>query len=129
MHALIISVLPFSLSVCRLEADCSIPGWASAGPFFAITRTSEELSVVCEAAMVPEGIRSESGWCALKVEGPLDFALTGILARLSGVLAEAEISIFALSTFDTDYILVREARLDAAVAALREAGYIVERYN
>ena len=129
MNSLVLTILPFPLAVCRLEASCNIPAWAAAGPFFAITRTSEELSIVCEERLVPEGTRLEGGWRALKVEGPLDFSLTGILARLAAVLAQAEVSIFAISTFDTDYILVRQERLSAAADALRNAGYMVGMYN
>lgn len=129
MKSLVLSVLPFSLTVCRLEVGCTIPAWAAAGPFFAITRTSDELSIVCEAGRVPQDIRQESGWRVLKVEGPLDFSLTGILARLATALAEAEISLFAISTFDTDYLLVRQERLAAAVDVLRSAGYVVGMYN
>ena len=83
-----------------------------------MTRTDEELSLVLSEADVPRDMRAERGWRAFKVQGPLDFALTGIMARLSGVLAEAGISLFALSTYDTDYILVREGDVVAARRAL-----------
>jgi hypothetical protein len=116
-------VLPDRLSVCRLDAGDVPPSWALASPFFSITRTSEELSVVCLEASVPEGNRAETGFRALAVEGPLDFSLTGVLSSLLDPLARAGISVFAISTFDTDYVLVRERELAPAIAALREAGH------
>jgi hypothetical protein len=108
------------LAVCRLAPKEPIPGWAfSTGPL----RTAEELSVVCAEVCVPIGIRCERGWRALKVQGPLDFGLTGILDALTDPLAKTGISIFAVSTFDTDYLLVREAQLEEALAALLAAGH------
>ena len=88
-------------------------------------RTPDELSVVCAADAVPAGVRAERGWKALAVDGPLAFELTGILAGLTGVLARAGVPLFALSTHDTDLLLVREADLERAVAALRAAGHEV----
>mgnify|MGYP000949911708 CR=1 FL=1 len=103
-----------------------MPEWAlRPSGFCSITRTPGELSIVGAPSQVREGVRAESGWRALAVDGPLDFALTGILASLAGPLAAARISIFALSTFDTDYVLVREPDLPAAVAVLERAGHTV----
>jgi hypothetical protein len=93
------------------------------GEFWCVARTSEELSIVVEERSVPEGVRCERGWRGLKVAGPLDFGLTGILAAIAAPLAQAEISIFAVSTFDTDYVLVRQPRLEQAVAVLGAAGH------
>jgi len=84
-----------------------------------------ELSVVCADAAVPDGVRAERGWRALTVVGPLDLALTGVLASLAVPLAEAGVAIFAIATFDTDYLLVRRERLSDAVTALRAAGHRV----
>ena len=95
------------------------------GELFAITRTPDELSIVCSQANVPPNTFSEPDWRALKVSGPLDFSLTGILASLASPLAQAGISIFALSTFDTDYLLVKSGALDRAVEVLRRAGHAV----
>lgn len=125
MPSLELSVLAQRLSVCRLGSQESIPEWATGGEFFNVVRTKDELSIVCGEEQVPPGIQQQTDWRAFKVEGPLDFALTGILAGLSAVLARAEVSIFAISTFDTDYILVPERTLATAVAALRNAGYDV----
>ncbi|WP_457653421.1 ACT domain-containing protein [Rhodocaloribacter sp.] len=122
---LTLSVLPHRLAVCRLAPDAERPAWAEAGAFSSITRTPEELSVVCAEAHVPPGLRCERGWRALRVHGPLDFALTGILAALAVPLAEAGIPLFALSTFDTDYVLVHDDVLTRAGRALSEAGHTV----
>ena len=123
--ALTLEILSDELAVCRLPVDAAVPNWAWAGELTSITCTDDELSLVCAAEAVPPDVRHTADWRALKVRGPLDFSLVGILAGISGVLAEAEISIFALSTYDTDYILVRGSRLEAAVAALSAAGYDV----
>lgn len=123
--SLLLKILPARLAICRLPTDALLPDWLAGGPLWAAAHTAEELSLVCEAASVPAGVRSEGPWSALKVDGPLDFALTGILASLAGPLASAGVSLFALSTFDTDYILVREERLADAVAALEAAGHSV----
>ncbi|MGJ5820024.1 ACT domain-containing protein [Paludibaculum fermentans] len=110
-------------AVCRLGAEEEIPAWAGRGRFVSITRTPEELSVVCPAQQVPEGIRVQAGWACLQLAGPFDFALTGILASFLQPLAEASVPIFALSTFDTDWVLIPEEHLSRALVALREAGH------
>jgi hypothetical protein len=121
-----LSLNPERLSVCQLPADAPIPAWATAGRgFCSITRTTEELSIVCAETGVPAGTRQEAGWRAFKVEGPLDFALTGILSSLAAPLAQAGISIYAVSTYHTDYVLVKAAKVDEAVRALRRAGHVV----
>jgi hypothetical protein len=93
------------------------------GDFFSVTRTPAELSAVCDVATLPSGVTSEGPWSMLAVRGPLDFNITGVLAGLASPLATAGISIFAVSTYDTDYVLVRHDDLDRAVRALREAGH------
>ena len=120
-------ILDTTLAVCRLDGDAPLPAWfALDAPAACAMRRDGELSLVCRDALVPaEGVTAERPWRALEVAGPLDFSLTGILASLATTLAEAEVSIFALSTYDTDVILVREAQLDAAVSALRGAGHDV----
>ena len=125
MNSLTLFILPEHLAVCRLEANAAVPSWASNGRFFSITRTIDELSIVCEQANVPVHIQSEPNWRCLKVAGPLDFALTGILASLAVPLAAATISIFAVSTYDTDYLLVQADDLDEAINILRDQGHHV----
>lgn len=121
-ESLSLTLVPYRLAICRLDAADALPGWAAAGAFFAITRTDDELSIVCQQELAPSDVTCQRGWRCLKVAGPLDFALTGILARLATPLANAGIPVFALSTYDTDYLLVSEDRLAAAVAVLRAAG-------
>lgn len=123
---LTLTPLPGLLAVCRLEPKTSPPQWVYGGPLWALTGTAQELSVVCAWEAVPDPVHREGPWRALMVRGPLDFALTGILSVIAAPLAAAEISIFAVSTFDTDYVLVRAERLEAAVSALRAAGITVD---
>lgn len=95
-------------------------------PFFFLARTDDEVSLVCPADAVPADTdRVEPDWRALKIEGVLDFSLVGILAKLSGILADGGISLFAVSTYNTDYILVKQERCEEALALLRKNGYIV----
>jgi len=113
---------PEDLVVARFSPDAPLPE-IPAGAFFSLTRTGAELSLVIAAEHLPDGATAvEVGWSAVAVVGPLDFSLVGILSRLSGALAAAGVSIFALSTYDTDLILVRTVDQGRAVAALREAG-------
>jgi hypothetical protein len=112
------------LAVCRLAPDAEIPLWAR-GAFVSITRTRDELSIVCDDEEVPEGIQAERGWRAFQVEGPIPFEVTGVAAALVGPLAEARISVFPIATFDTDYLLVKEEAFANAVAVLRRAGHDV----
>ena len=117
-----------TFAVCRLAADAPLPAWAAvgpAGPFVSITRTADELSIVCRQGAVPEGIRCERGWRCLRIAGTLDFALAGVLASLLDPLAEARVAVFVVATFDTDYLLVKEDRLDLAVEVLRREGHVV----
>ena len=118
-----LTILPEILSICRLDKDAAIPAWALASRFFSLTRTAEELSVVAPQAQVPEGIKRDPGWRGLKVEGPLDLSATGVLASLTGPLAEGGISVFAVSTYDTDYLLVKEENLEEAVIVLSRNGH------
>jgi hypothetical protein len=109
-------------AICRLAAETPLPAWTAGGPagsFVSITRTAEELSIVCRQELVPEDIRCERGWRVLRVAGTLEFTLVGVLAALLVPLADADVAVFVLSTFDTDYLLVKEDRLDAAVEVLR----------
>jgi len=114
-------------AVCRLAPQEPVPTWVStADAFTSVSRTREELSIVCVEDAVPPGICCAKGWRILEVAGPLDFAQTGILASLAVPLADAGVSIFAISTYDTDYVLVEQQQLDSAVRALTAAGHTVE---
>lgn len=118
-------VLGDTLAICRLDSRQPLPPWTEPGEgqFFSATRTADELSIILADSRAPTAARCERGWRLLKVQGPLDFNLVGIIAGLSGTLADAGVSIFAMSTYDTDYFMVKQADLDRAVAALRRAGY------
>ena len=119
-----LETLPGTFAICRVDANAGVPDWAS-GAVVSITRTSDELSVVCLQDNVPENITSESGWRCLRVAGPLDFSMVGVIASLTGILATANISLFVISTFGTDYLLVKQADLEAAVESLTAAGHVV----
>ena len=113
-------ILKPELSICRLPAGATAPQFS--GGFFSLTQTSAELLVVCENPP-PESLKIDSGWTALEIVGPFDLSLTGILASFANPLAEAGISIFAISTFDTDFILVKTVNLQRAIPALSAAGH------
>ena len=117
---LTLQILPMPLTVCKVE---SLDGFDMAGLFF-IGQTDSELSLVCQTERVPaKTLAREDGWRAFRVAGTLDFSLTGILSGIAATLAEEEIGIFAVSTYDTDYILVKAENLDRAAEALKERGY------
>lgn len=113
-----LSILPHTLGICRLSFEEDIPAWALKSSFFSISKTLEELSIVCLEEDIPQDIKVERGWRGIKVEGPLDFSLTGIMASLTKPLAKAGISIFAISTYDTDYLLVKEHHLPKSIEIL-----------
>ena len=113
-------------AIVRLHPDADVPDWAHGGHFWSITRSDSELSIVCREDDVPAGTSAERGWCALEVAGPLDFSLTGVVASLCSPLADADVPIFVLSTFETDYLLVREPDLQRSVDALVAAGHSVD---
>ena len=118
-----LSILPYRLAICRLESAAQIPVSVLDGEFCSVTRTADELSIVFPEEKLNYDAKIDGGWRAFKVNGPLDFSLTGILSSIAAPLAAAQISIFAISTFDTDYILVKDAQLEQARRALSEAGF------
>jgi hypothetical protein len=122
-----LTLLSGEYAVCRLGARDELPAWALDGELFSVTRTADELSVVCEARFAPDGVRCEREWRCLKVEGPFEFSVVGVLSALTGALARAGVSVFAVSTFDTDYLLVKAADLDRATVALAADGHTVRR--
>lgn len=124
-RSLTLKVLPGRLAVARLDPKAPVPDWASRGALTSITRTADELSCVCEEAGVPSDARAERGFRALKVEAILEFALIGIVASLATPLTRARVSIFVVSTHDTDYLLIKEEKLVRAVRALRSEGHRV----
>jgi hypothetical protein len=118
-------VMDGTFAICRLGSSSPIPAWAIAGPLFSITRTADELSILCDQETVPEGITCERGWRCLRVAGTMPLSVVGVLASLTTPLAEAGISVFAVSTFDTDYLLVKEADFEKAITVLQKAGHSI----
>jgi uncharacterized protein len=122
-----LSILPEILAVCRFAPDTLSNEDLSTLPFYSITKTLEELSIVLPESHIPQGCKVESGWKAIRVDGVLDFSLTGILTSLGNPLADAGISIFAISTFDTDYILIKSENLNSAIRLLSDAGHQINK--
>lgn len=120
-------LLAEKLAVCRLPAGTPLPDWAASGVFSSVSWTPDETSVVCEQAGVPAGVQAELDWRAFRVAGAMEFTLTGILLSIAQPLADAGVGIFAVSTYDTDYVLVKEASLESAVTALTAFGHNVVR--
>ena len=115
------------LAVCKLQPTADLPTWATSGEFSSITRTHDELSVVCPEEAVPADVRAEKGWRVMRVAGSMDFSVVGVLASMTAPLAEAKIGIFAISTFDTDYLLIKEDDLNGAIEALQAYGHAITR--
>jgi hypothetical protein len=126
-HRLSLIEVEGSFAICKLDKDAAVPPWATASSFFSITRTSDELSIVCPEAVVPGDVQCERGWRCLRVAGTMPFTVVGVLASLVTPLAEAGISVFAISTFDTDYLLVKEQDFEKAVAELGRAGHSISK--
>lgn len=124
MTQLRIAILPHRLAVCRLSPSAPFPSWIR-GSFTSVTRTDEELSIVCDDDAVPADVQAERGWRLLKVEGPIPFEMTGVAAALVAPLADARISVFLLATYDTDYLLLKDESFARAVDVLRAAGHAV----
>lgn len=129
MKRVVIDLRPGEYVVARLDPDAEVPtALLDAAGLVSVTRTPDELSVVCPAehtGTLPARAQTSAGWRLLTVRGPLEFTLTGIMAALSAALAAAGVALFALSTYDTDHLLVRSTDLDRAVRALREGGHQV----
>ncbi len=126
-YRLNLTILKEQYAVCRLPAGSEIPAWDTSGSFYSVSSTEQEVSIVCQQAKVPAGILLEGDWRCIRVEGPLAFTQIGLLASLLVPLSQAEISIFAISTYDTDYLLLKEKDLETAVYTLMEAGHFIAR--
>jgi uncharacterized protein len=122
-----LSLLPGRFAVSKLAPDAHLPAWAARGSFYSATRTGDELSIIVEEAHVPPGTQSQSGWRVLRVHGPFVLSEVGVLASLTMPLADARVSVFVVSTFDTDYLLVTEEQLASAIVALGLAGHSIQR--
>jgi hypothetical protein len=118
-----LSILKENYCICRLNPNDSVPEWVNKNGFWTITQTQNELSIVCQDNPLAESLKSQRDWKIIKAEGILDFNLTGILSSIAKPLAKAKISIFAISTFDTDYILIKRSHVPEAISALQLAGF------
>jgi hypothetical protein len=127
MPRLVLLLAGSEFAVCRLSASEPVPAWAGSAGFSSVTRTADELSIVCPAGPVPARVKAERGWRLLKIAGPLDFGAVGILVAVAEPLARAGISLLTVGTFDTDYVLVKAERLAEAIRALETAGHTVHR--
>ena len=124
-----LALLPGRFAIARLAPKTAVPAWTWKGSFVCVTRTPEELSILCEEAQVPAHVHAVRGRRLFRVQGKLAFSATGIIGALSVPLAAAGISIFAVSTFDTDYLLVSDQQLESAIEALERAGHSIQRSN
>ena len=124
-HQLTIVIYEKMYAVCQLQPDATVPTWAEGAEFVSITRTAAELSIVCQQDMLPGDVRAEKNRRLMRIEGKLGFELTGVLASVTAPLSKAELSIFAMSTYDTDYLLIADEDLQKATEMLEAAGHTI----
>ena len=129
MRTLNLLLLPHTYAVCQFHPDKHIPYWALLGDFVSLTRTNEELSIVCQQNYVPGDIEAERGWRCLQVQGVFGFSEAGVHVSLAIPLAEADISVLAIATYATDYLLIKEEKVERALQVLQQAGHTIERYS
>ena len=125
MTPICLELIAERFAICRFGPDCDRPAWCTGGSLCAWITTTDEATAVCSEDLVSDAVECSRGWRCLQVAGPLDLSLVGILSRLTAALASAQVPVFALSTYDTDYLLVREEALGDAISALRTAGHEV----
>lgn len=113
-------------AICRLDRNAPVPGWATKGYFFSVSRTPDELSLVVLQTNVPAGVECEGGWRCLKIESPFEFDLSGMISTIAAPIAGAEIDVFAVATQDSDYLMVRARDLDRTMSLLSEMGYRID---
>jgi len=121
--SIVFSILPGEYAIARLPSGAQVPDWSHHGDFVSITRTKDELSIICAAPPVPTGTIAERGWRVIKLHGPFPLNAVGVLASFIGPLADAGVSILGLGTYDTDYVMIHGHQLDTAVEALKAAGH------
>ncbi len=124
-HQLTIVIYEKMYAVCRLEPQAAVPAWAEGPEFVSVTRTAAELSIVCQQDKLPGDVRAEKNRRLMRIEGKLGFELTGVLASVTAPLSKAELSIFAISTYDTDYLLIADEDLQKAAEMLEAAGHTI----
>lgn len=125
MNRLTFQLLSGEYSLCRLAPEQTIPVWVYASPFFSISKTPNELSIVCESQLVPGEVKQNGQWRLLKILEVLDLSLTGITAQFSTALADAAVNICVIATYDTDYVMLKEEKLSTAIKALENAGFTI----
>jgi uncharacterized protein len=118
-------VLDETFAICSLKRDSPLPDWATSSDFYSITRTYDELSIVCPQDKIPANVEINKNWRCLKVQGPLGFSITGILASISMPLSAEGVSVFVFSSYDTDHIMVKQYELEKAAEVLQKAGHTV----
>ena len=123
IRKLTLKILPDRMAVCRFEPSAPLPGWIDQPGFYSITRTAEELSVVCSEERVPPGTESETGWRCFQLLGPFGFSEIGIISSLTQPLSESGVCVFVISTFATDYLMVKEKDLAKTIDALAVQGH------
>ena len=126
MKKLSLTLLPHKYAACQFHPDKHIPYWALMGDFVSLTRTPEELSIVCQQDNVPDDIEAERGWRCVQVQGAFDFSVSGVNASLAVPLADADISVLAIATYATDYLLIKEKDVERALRVLERSGHTVE---
>jgi uncharacterized protein len=120
-----ITIMPSRFAICQLRKDEPLPAWVFQSSFYSVSKTADELSVVCEEHLVRGEVKKSTGWRLLKINAVLDLSLTGITAQFSTTLAKAGVNLSVIATYNTDYILVEEVKLETAIEALRGAGFVV----
>jgi len=118
-------LLPETYSICQLDSQAPVPDWAT-GPFVSVTRTVEELSIVCPQRQVPDDVKSEDQWCCLRLAGPFPFSEVGVIAAVVAPLADSGVPVFVISTFNTDWLLIQKSFQEQAVSVLRTAQHDIE---
>lgn len=125
LKELVLSTLDGFFAICKLNPQTKIPNWALKGEFYSITRTSEELSILCPQKIIPDEITSVDRWRGLKIEGPFQFTEIGILNSITAPLASVKISLLSISTFDTDYVFIQDDQFEDALLILAANGHEV----
>lgn len=125
VHPLILFLLPETYAICRFAPGTPLPDWLQTDAFFSLTNTSEEVSLVCPMETIPTDVNADRDWSCFKLQGPFPFDLVGILNSVTIPLAQAQIGIFAISTYDTDYVLVKKEAISRALSTLKEAGHTI----
>lgn len=121
-----LSLLKDVYGICKLPGDSPIPDWTQKGSWYSITQTEKELTIVCPQGVIPARVEYDGNWRGFRIDGSFDFSQIGVISSIAGPLAKAHISIYVISTYDTDYFLVKEANVEQAVTVLTDEGHSIE---